>query len=216
MLKTALVIGSTGMVGRELVKLLCEDPAYGKVLAFARRASGFTHEKLEERIIDFARPEEWRDAVRGDALFSCLGTTKKQAGSKEEQFAVDFAIQNDFAMLAAQNGVPNYALVSSAGADAGSLVFYLRMKGQLDLAVAGMPFAKVRILRPNALEGNRAESRPTEEFGLKFLHKVNEWGIMKKYSPIQAKDVARGMIAALESPERFKIISGNDIRALAR
>jgi uncharacterized protein YbjT (DUF2867 family) len=140
--KTAIVIGATGLVGSHLMRYLLEDDRYGLVKVFARRAVHLENAKLEKYIVDFERIESWRDEVTGDELFSALGTTRKQAGSKDAQYVVDFTYQYEVAKAAAENGVGTYVLVSSAGSDAGSRFFYTRMKGELEDAVRSLPFAR--------------------------------------------------------------------------
>ncbi|MEI6555290.1 MAG: NAD(P)H-binding protein [Paludibacter sp.] len=195
-MKKAVVIGGTGMVGTELVKLLLENENFSEVISLVRRDSGVIQPKLIERVIDFERPEEWVNFVVGDVLFSTLGTTLAQAKTKEAQYKVDFTYQFAVAEMAAQNGVPAYVLVSSAGADSKSAVFYSNMKGKLDDAVRALPFKVISILRPGQLDGNRTENRTGEKMALSVVYALNKMGILRKYRPIQAVDVAKAMIAA--------------------
>ena len=120
MSKIANVIGATGLVGEQLVLQLLEHPEFEKVVVFGRRKSGLNHSKLVEELIDFDRPESWAALVKGDILFSTLGTTIKTAKTKENQYRVDFTYQYEFAKTASQNGIPVYVLVSSLGADSKS------------------------------------------------------------------------------------------------
>lgn len=115
--RTALVIGATGLVGNQLVEQLLANDQFSAVVIFVRRTTGLQHNKLREHIISFEQPESWDHLVKGDVLFSALGTTLKQAGSKETQFKVDFTYQYQFAEVAATNGIATYVLVSSAGAN---------------------------------------------------------------------------------------------------
>jgi len=130
MRQIANVIGASGLVGKELVKQILDHDEFEKVRIFVRRPSGINHPKLEEQIIDFEQPDSWRPLVKGDVLFSTLGTTIKTAKTKENQYRVDFTYQYEFAKAASENGVPNYLLVSSMGADPKSSVFYSRIKGE--------------------------------------------------------------------------------------
>lgn len=128
----AIVIGSTGLVGKQLIEQLLEDARFDRVGSFVRRPSGRTHPKLDEHVVDFRAPDAWASQVTGDVLFSALGTTLKQAGSKEAQYEVDYTFQFRTAQAAAKNGVKEYVLVSSASASASSMVFYSRIKGELE------------------------------------------------------------------------------------
>src|SRR6476619_3817620 len=94
---TALVIGATGLVGNELVQQLLADDRFGSVVVFVRRTTGIQHSKLKELIINFDEPQNWNNLVKGDVLFSALGTTIKKAGSKEAQYKIDHNYQFEFA-----------------------------------------------------------------------------------------------------------------------
>jgi len=211
MKKTALVIGASGLVGGQLVAQLLAHPEFEKVRSFVRRPSGNVHPKLDERMIDFDHPEKWSELVKGDVLFSTLGTTIKTAKTKENQYRVDFTYQFDFAKAAAGNGVAAYFLVSSLGANSKSSVFYSRMKGELDEAVAQLPFQKTVIFRPSILDGDRKEKRPGEEFGL-LISRVLTRFVLKKYRPTPVDILADKMINLfLDQKEGLRIIEGLEI-----
>jgi uncharacterized protein YbjT (DUF2867 family) len=193
-MKTAIVLGATGLVGSALVQNLLYSHEYTQVKLFVRRESGMYHPKVIEYIVDFDKPDAWRELVTGDVLFSTLGTTLAVAGSKANQYRVDFSYQYQMAQIAAQNGVPTYVLVSSAGAKAKSFNFYLSMKGQLDDAVQLLPFKQVTILRPGQLFGNRLQKRVTEKWAIKLMFLMNKMGLFQKYRPIHANKVAQAMI----------------------
>ncbi len=200
-MKKAIVIGGTGMVGAQLINLLLENQGFSEVVSLVRRASGGVHPKLNELIIDFEKPEEWINFVVGDVLFSTLGTTIAQAKTKDAQYKVDFTYQYAVAEIAAQNGISSYVLVSSAGADPKSAVFYSQMKGKLDDAVKRLPFECISILRPGQLDGNRTENRFGEKLSLSIMYGLNKIGILRKFRPIQAMDVAKAMIHASQKSE---------------
>jgi uncharacterized protein YbjT (DUF2867 family) len=124
---TANVIGATGLTGKQLVLLLLENENFEKVRILVRRSTGLKHPKLEEHIVDFSNTDAWENLLTGDVLFSALGTTLKQAGSKEKQYEVDFTYNLNFAQKAKANGIENYVLVSSIGANAKSSIFYTRI-----------------------------------------------------------------------------------------
>lgn len=192
----AIVIGSTGMVGKELVKKLIENEHYSEIISLVRSPSGIVNPKLDEHVIDFDHPETWKDLVKGDVLFSALGTTIAKAKSKEEQFKVDFTYQYNVAKIAVENGATSYVLISSAGANANSKAFYMNMKGKLDEAVQALPFEYINILRPGLLQGKRAEKRLGEKVGLSVMYSLNKIGLFKRYKPIKDKKVAKAMIHA--------------------
>jgi len=190
----AIVIGATGMVGTQLIKLLIENDEFSEIVSLVRRESGFNHPKLNEHIIDFDQSENWSNLVKGDVLFSTLGTTIAQAKTKDAQFKVDFTYQFTVAEIAAKNGVSKYVLISSAGADSKSKIFYSKIKGELEDAVQSLPFEVISILRPGQLDGNRSEKRIGEKIALSVMYGLNNLGLFMRYQPIQAVQVARAMI----------------------
>ena len=192
----ALIIGSTGMIGAELTRQLLEDNNYTEVVTFVRRASGVTHPKLTEQIVDFDKPESWKELVKGDVLFSAMGTTIANAKTKDNQYKVDYTYQYQTAQVASDNGVPVYVLVSSAGASPDALAFYMNMKGELEQAVKKLPFKFIHIFRPGQLDGDRKENRAAERIGLKFMYFTNKLGIARRYRPIHSTQLAKAMIIA--------------------
>ncbi len=209
---TAVMIGATGLVGSQVLKLLLADARFEVVQVFGRKASGMTHDKLREHVIDFDAPQGWASLVKGDVAFSALGTTIKQAGSQAAQKKVDFDYQWQFAQTAAKNGVATYVLVSSASADATSKVFYTRIKGELDRDVQTLGFERVRILRPSLLAGARATARPVERISSVLLGAVNALGIARRYREVQGSVVASAMItSALDPTKGTRIITLDEI-----
>jgi uncharacterized protein YbjT (DUF2867 family) len=209
-MKTAIVIGGTGLVGNAVVQLLLNDQRFNSVLLLGRRTIGISHSKLQEHIIDFDKPQLWKQLVQGDVLFSCLGTTLKQAGSKDAQYRVDYKYQFNVASVAAENKVPAYILVSSIGAGSNTRFFYTRMKGQLEEGVSGLPFAQIGILRPGPLYGNRQKNRPGEIITVPLVKALNVLGLFKKYQPISATEVGKAMIRIALSEKPGVTIYEND------
>ncbi len=212
---TANVIGATGLVGKELVKQLLENENFGKVRIFVRRDSEISHPKLEQVVVDFAKEETWAKKLTGDVLFSALGTTLKQAGSKERQYEVDFTFNLNFAQKAKEKGIENYVLVSSIGANSKSNIFYTRIKGELDDAVAKTGFYNLAILRPSSLTGDRDETRWMEKMSVPIARFVTQF-VFKKYRPISGETVAQAMINAVLNPNPKKTIwEGDEVFELA-
>lgn len=193
-MKQAILLGATGMVGSALLKQLLASPDYSSVIAFVRRTSLPKHAKLTEHVVDFSKPDAWATMVKGDVLFSCLGTTLAVAGSKTKQFAVDYTYQYQLAVVAAENGVKSYVLVSSAGANANSSNFYLSMKGKLDADVQELAFQTINILRPGQLYGERNQKRNMEKMAISVMFFINKLGLLRKYRPIHADEVAKAML----------------------
>ena len=195
-MKTALVIGATGLVGRELVQQLLQDNRFDKVVPFVRRTTGVSQAKLQEHRINFDAMESWQHLVTGDVLFSALGTTIRQAGSQSAQYKIDYTYQYNVAKAAALNGVSTYVLVSSAGANADSRIFYSRMKGELEEAVKMLSIPFIHIIQPGLLTGDRKEFRLGEKLATPLLSAITLLPGIRKYRPIHARIVAKAMINA--------------------
>jgi uncharacterized protein YbjT (DUF2867 family) len=195
-IKSALVLGGTGMVGSELVKYLIEDEKYNKVVLIGRRPSGIHHSKVKDLLVDFDKPDEWRQLIKGSVLFSAFGTTIKKAGSQENQYRIDYNYQYRVAEAAAHNKVDSYVIISSLGADFNSKVFYSKMKGELDRDVKALDFENVLNLKPSLLLGNRKEVRTGESLGAIIGTLIKYVPYLSKFRPIQAKVVAKAMLVA--------------------
>lgn len=189
----ALVIGATGATGKDLVSKLLEDQDYQEVNIFVRKSTEIDHPKLKTHIVNFEKPEEWKNLVQGDVAFSCLGTTLKDAGSKEAQKKVDYDYQYQFAKTAKENEVDDYILVSSYGANPKSKIFYSRMKGELEQSVKDLHFNKVTIFQPGMLE-RKDTSRPGEVLGGKIIKFANKFGILTHQKPLPTDVLAQAMI----------------------
>lgn len=213
-MKTAIIIGATGLVGGHITNLLLDDNRYDKVKVFVRRSSLIKNSKLEEHLVSFDKMSDWRDQIVGDELYSALGTTIKKAGSIDAQYKIDYTYQFQIAEAASQNGVLKYLLVSSAGSNYKSSNFYLRMKGNLDEKVQLLPFEQVLIFKPSILLGERNEKRFAESLGIKIFRTITKIiPALKKYRPIEAKRVAEAMIksANQELSNKTKIFQTQEI-----
>lgn len=197
--QTAILVGATGLVGRELLRQLLADPRFAAVTVLGRRSAGVQHDKLREHLVDFGRPDTWAAQATGDVLFSALGTTLRVAGSQAAQYEVDYTYQLRVAQAARGNGTDTYVLVSSAGASAKSRIFYSRIKGELERDTAALGFARTRFLHPGPLDGDRQEQRTGESWALRVLRPLSP--ILPAVArPIHAEIVARAGIAAAFDP----------------
>ncbi len=196
-IKTAIVIGATGLVGHHLVNQLLENQKYQKVKIFVRRSPNITHKKLVTHVVNFEDIQFWKKHLTGDDLFSAMGTTIRQAGSQAAQYKIDYTYQYEITKASFENGVKQYLLVSSAGADSHSKNFYLRMKGELEDAVAGLNFKNIIIFKPSILTGKRKEYRILESIGIGATYLFTTiLPFLKKYRPIKGATVAAAMINA--------------------
>ena len=193
-----LLIGATGATGSDLLKLLLDDDEVESVDIFVRRNTGVEHPKLTVHVINFEKPEEWSHLVKGDVLFSCLGTTRKDAGSKAAQWKVDYDYQYSFAKAARQNGVECYVLVSAMNVSSKSLFFYSRMKGKLDDDVSKLGFSKLLIFKPPSLV-RKQSNRKMEKAGVKVISFFNRLGLIKSLKPMSTETLAKEMLAAVKN-----------------
>ncbi|WP_294312246.1 NAD(P)H-binding protein [uncultured Chryseobacterium sp.] len=189
----ALVIGATGATGKDLVNLLLQDQDFDEIKVFVRKPIDIQNDKLKVHVVDFEKPEEWKNEIKGDVAFSCLGTTLKAAGSKEAQRKVDFDYQYEFAKAAKENNVEDYILVSSYGADPKSKIFYSRMKGELEDAVKKLHFTKITIFKPGMLE-RKDSDRPGEVLGSRIIKFANRLGLLESQKPLPTNVLAKAMI----------------------
>ena len=212
----AIVIGATGMVGSQLIQQLLADIRFEKIRVFSRRSLDIKNAKLEEHLIDFNYPEQWKAMVRGDVLFSALGTTLSKAGSKGAQFIIDYKYQYQFAKAASENKVPQYVLVSAAYASPGSKIFYSRMKGILEKDVKKLSYQNITILKPGMLSGDRKEERGGEKTGIALFNALHHVPGLKFLKPVSASNVARAMINATEyHPQDINVYSLGEVFTLA-
>ena len=211
----ALVLGATGATGREIVSLLLKDPAYSEVSIFVRNKPNIKHEKLSIHQIDFSRLSDYKALVQGDVLFSALGTTLKDAGSKSQQYLVDYTYQYAFAKMASENGVKHYALVSSIGSNENSPFFYPKMKGALEEAIKKLDFEKTYVFQPPFLIRQAELIRTGEKIGIKVVGVLNQLGLLKSQKPLAVSTLAQKMLGEIssESTARLNIYTPKDLFA---
>ncbi len=215
--KSVLLCGATGLVGRHCLRLLSHSPAFGRLVVLTRRSlpqdvlQGVNVEKLEEHVLPFDELEAQPHLFQVDLILCALGTTIKEAGSKEGFLQVDFQYPLSMARLGIQEGATHFLLVSAVGANARSRFFYSRVKGELEEAVLALSYRSTTIVRPSLLLGKRDDFRLGEEVAkrLGFLAPA-------RYKPVGAKVVAGALVrAAEENLPGTRIIESDQIGAQA-
>lgn len=191
----AIIIGATGATGNDLLKKLIEDPDFEEIHTLVRKKPQIEDAKLFSHIVDFEKPELWKHLVIGDVAFSCMGTTLRDAGSKEAQRKIDFDYQFQFAKAAKENQVDDFILVSAYGASPTSKVFYSKMKGELEEEIKAMHFHQLTIFKPGLLQRKNTQ-RIGEVIGLKVLNIINKIGLFNHYKPLPTEVLAQAMINA--------------------
>ncbi|HBV88599.1 MAG TPA: oxidoreductase [Desulfosporosinus sp.] len=199
--KSALLVGASGLVGGELLNCLLNGTEYSRVLIFVRKPTGLKHLKLEEHLIEFNNLPYYKEFFEVNDVFCCLGTTIKKAKSQAAFKKVDVEYPLELAKLAKEMKVEKFLVISSMGANPKSPVFYSRMKGLLEEELKMISIKSLHIFRPSLLLGDRKEFRIGESIsayltkGISFIF----IGPLKKYKPIDAKRVAKGMYKAAQS-----------------
>jgi uncharacterized protein YbjT (DUF2867 family) len=215
--KSVLLFGATGLVGGECLRLLLADSAFQRIAVLTRRPlpadihAGANRTRLEQHVIDFDRLGEHSHLIHADAIICALGTTRKQAGSKERFRRVDLGLPREIARIGRQQGVGHFLLVSSLGANPRSRFFYPRVKGQAEEAVASLGYPAVSIVRPSLLLGNRREIRRGEKMAalLTFLSPA-------RYRPVTATAVAAVLVhLARENMPGLQLVESVEIPRLA-
>ncbi len=217
--RTALLLGATGLVGSHVLKLLSGDEHWDQVVTLGRREMPTVSSKHVHHVADFDEMDVIAEHFACDDLFCCLGTTIKQAGSKEAFRLVDLGIPVEAAYLAHAQGASHYALVSALGANHKSRIFYNRVKGETENALADVGFSSLAIFRPSLLTGDRVEYRRGEVVADAVLSVVKPLliGPFRKYRPTPASDLARVMVRTAYSPAQgASVYEADAIMARAR
>ena len=189
----AIVIGATGATGKYLVQELINDHNFNEVIVLVRRTSFSSQSKLKEVVVDFNQLENYKEYFSADVAFSVMGTTLKDAGSKEAQWKVDYEYQYEFAKLCAAQNVNTFVLLSAIGATPTSSIFYTRMKGELEIAIQQLNFEKLLIFRPASLKRPNS-NRFSEKMMTAIAEGLNSIGLFKNYHVIHVKDLAKALI----------------------
>jgi len=211
--RSAVVAGATGLVGHALVEMLLADSAVGSVHVLVRAERPQWHQRngLAQHLVDYAAGLPPLPAV--DDAYCCLGTTIKAAGSQQAFRAVDFDAALGFARAARAAGATRFGLVSALGADPKSSVFYNRVKGDAEHAIAALGFESMVIARPSLLLGDRAVLGQPTRRGERLAAALSAplgWLMPRGVRPIEAATVARALMRSVQrgEPGLFALSSG--------
>jgi uncharacterized protein YbjT (DUF2867 family) len=215
--RTALVFGSTGLVGKLLLEELIRNQIYSGIKIFVRQKTDISDPKVEEFVTDLSTPDLLTEKIIGEDLFICLGTTIKKAGSITRMETIDRDLTLKVASSAAANGVKRVAVISSVGANPLSSNYYLRMKGEMERGILDLNFEQIAIVRPSILLGERKERRTGERIGKVVMKIVKPllWGKLRKYRGINGNDVARAMIFLMQKGYSKGIYESDELQMLA-
>jgi len=187
--KTALLLGGSGLTGGHCLDYLLNDAHYSQVVALVRRPLPVEHPKLIQRQVNFDQLDDCLARIQTNDVYCCLGTTIKKAGSQKAFYAVDFIYPAEIAKLSIANGAEQFLLISALGANPRSLIFYNRVKGEVEETIARYGFKGFYIFRPSLLLGTRRERRPSEEFWVNFSVGFLLFlkGLCKNTNPLKAR-----------------------------
>lgn len=195
--RTALILGSTGLIGNEVLRQLLDNPLYSKIVVVTRRPLNIISDKVVEVIAGPSSIHNIADQLICDDVFCCLGTTQKKAGSREHFKAIDHDYVVTCAKIAFQCGAKQFLFVSAIGARVGSKSYYSHVKGLTENDLKSIGFDGLQILQPSLLLGERQEKRVLEDIGGAVLPYLSFMflGALQKYRPIHAFKVATAMVA---------------------
>ncbi|MFH1851869.1 MAG: oxidoreductase [Candidatus Neomarinimicrobiota bacterium] len=216
--RKALIVGATGLVGGHCLHYLLQSPNYDRVTALVRRPLALENPKLLTVTIDFDQLEQWSGYFAVNDIYCCLGTTIKQAGTRPEFRKVDYDYPVECGRLALRAGAQRYLLVSAMGANAGSRIFYNRVKGEVEQTVINLGFQSTLIFRPSLLLGDRTGFRLGEKLAGWVLRGTAPLltGPLKKYRPIPAETVTRAMVGqSTEFTTGVRLIESGEIAECA-
>jgi len=215
-MKTALVFGSSGLIGGHLLNQLIKDNNYNKIKIFVRSEPENNDPKVEIIKTDFNNLENHKEDIKGDDCFFCIGTTKQNSPDKNEYRRVELDVPKEIAQIAKSNSVNSFVFVSSGYADPKSSGDYLKFKGEVEEELKRLNFSKLGIMRPSFLLGDRKEKRIGEKIGI-FVFKLLSpllLGPLKKMRPIHSEKVAKAMIRAANENSEKNIFESNEIAEL--
>lgn len=239
-MKIAILSGTSGLVGMQLLHQLMKSAQYDFILSVGRRKLALKHNKLIQIDGDLAKISswDWQEKVRAESLggesnslldavnekkaeihaYSSIGTTIKVAGSKEKFYAIDHDLVIGFAAWAKKLGASKFLYVSAMGADASSSVFYNKVKGETEEDLKAFQFSYLGLFRPSLLLGNRHEFRLGEQVASVVMKPLVWLRLAKNIRPIYDHQVAKSMVkTALTSPSNpVEIITSGQMQDLSK
>ncbi len=216
--KTALIFGSSGLVGKKLLNHVINNSNYSKIKIFVRSPPEISNSKVDIINTDFSDFEIIKNLITGDDCFFCIGTTKKKSPDKNEYRRVELEIPKKIAQISKSNNVKSFIFVSSGFANPKNSGDYLKFKGLVEEEIKSLNFEKIGILRPSFLLGNRKEKRVGEKIGI-FIFKLLSplfIGPIKKMKPIDSEKVAKAMLQIANNNIQQTIFESNEISDLVR
>lgn len=216
-MRTAIILGATGLTGGYLLQEIIEDPGYNKIVLFSRSKVAVKNDNIEEHIIDMFRLEEYEEVFLGDVVFCCIGTTNSKTPDEETYRKIDFGIPAAAAELAKKNGISKFLVISALGADPKSNMFYNKTKGEMEQAVLANDITETYIFQPSLIAGDRVESRFFENLAKNAMKVINPilGGSLKKYRSIHPESIATAMKLVAKAGYKKNRIESDEIKEIA-
>ena len=217
-MKTAIILGATGLTGGELLEKLLKDDRYSKIKLFSRSSIGVKNDKIEEHLVDLFELEKHSEDFKADEVHCCIGTTQAKTPDEETYYKIDHGIPVTAAKLAKKNGIPRFLVISALGADPESRFFYNRTKGEMERDVLAEKIPETYIFEPSLIAGEREENRPFEAAWKKVMSVGNHLlvGPLKKYRSIHAGTIADAMIYVANNKYAAFRIESREIAEIAK
>ena len=217
-MKTALVFGSTGLVGGNVLNQLIQNNNYSKIKIFVRSSIKVNNSKVQVIQTDFNNLEKYKEEIAGDECFYCIGTTKKNSPDKNEYQKIELDIPKKVAQIAKSNNINSFFFVSSGYANSKSSGDYLKYKGLVEEEILGLGFFKIGIMRPSFILGKRKEFRLGEKIGIIIFKLLNPIfiGPLKKMRSIHSEIIAKAMIKIANEDIDRKIFESDQISDLVK
>ena len=215
-MKTALLFGSSGLIGEHLLKQLINNDNYSEIKLFVRSIPEISNPKIKIIKTNFNNIENHKDDFKGDDCFFCIGTTKQNSPDKDDYRRVELDIPEEIAKIAKSNLVNSFIFVSALYANPKSSGDYVRFKGLVEEELKRLNFPKLALMRPSFLMGDRKEKRVGEKIGI-FVFKLLSpllLGPIKKMRPIHSETVAKAMIKVANENLQKNIFESNEIAEL--
>ena len=217
-MKTAIIFGSSGLIGNELFKTILLNNYYNKIKVFVRSIPEIDNPKVEIIKTDFNNLEQYKDKIKGDDCFFCIGTTKKDTPDKDEYRRIEYNIPVDVAKITKSNSVNSFFYISSIGANPNASSNYLKNKGQVEEELKNLNFPKLVIIRPSLLVGNRKSFRLGEIIFTPIMNTISifAFGSFKKYKPIKIQNVVKAILYICKNNSKKIIFESDELEKIAK
>ena len=217
-MKTAIIFGSSGLIGNELFKTILLNNSYSKIKIFVRTIPKVNNPKVEIIKTDFRNLEKYKDKINGDDCYFCIGTTKKDTPDKDEYRRIEYDLPIRIASIAKANSINSFFYVSSIGANPNASSNYLKNKGQVEEEIKNLNFPKLAIIRPSLLVGNRKTFRLGEIIFTPIMNTLTvfAFGSLKKYKPIKIENVVKAMLYISKNDSNEIVFESDELERIAK